>query len=83
MGLLRESMFSFTEMSFNTRLSYSHNNLRGDSWRARVSFLPELQVNISSGAMTIDFGGLDRWDINERQRNLSEAEITIPSTNAV
>ncbi|KAH7926521.1 hypothetical protein BV22DRAFT_347801 [Leucogyrophana mollusca] len=46
----------------------------GDSWRARVSHICELQVNIFTGAMKIDFGGFDRWDYNERQRNLREAE---------
>lgn len=46
-----------------------------DSWRPRVSFLPELQVNLVSGAMKIDFGGLDRWDFKERQRNLAETEL--------
>ncbi|KAI0358397.1 hypothetical protein OH77DRAFT_1420781 [Trametes cingulata] len=44
-----------------------------DSWRARVSHVCELQVNLASGAMTIDFGGLDRWDYEERARNLNEA----------
>lgn len=44
-----------------------------DSWRARVSSIPELQVNMSSAGMTIDFGGLDRWDFDERLRNLVEA----------
>ncbi|OSD06839.1 hypothetical protein PYCCODRAFT_1431029 [Trametes coccinea BRFM310] len=44
-----------------------------DSWRARVSHICELQVNLASGAMTIDFGGLDRWDYEERVRNLEEA----------
>ncbi|KAI0675274.1 hypothetical protein C8Q78DRAFT_532617 [Trametes maxima] len=44
-----------------------------DSWRARVSHVCELQVNMASGAMTIDFGGLDRWDYEERTRNLAEA----------
>ncbi|KAI0630321.1 hypothetical protein C8Q77DRAFT_254728 [Trametes polyzona] len=44
-----------------------------DSWRARVSHICELQVNLASGAMTIDFGGLDRWDYDERARNLAEA----------
>ncbi|KAI0374076.1 hypothetical protein BV20DRAFT_1111119 [Pilatotrama ljubarskyi] len=44
-----------------------------DSWRARVSHICELQVNLASGAMTIDFGGLDRWDYEERARNLGEA----------
>ncbi|KAF8134588.1 hypothetical protein EV363DRAFT_1257845, partial [Boletus edulis] len=46
----------------------------GDSWRARVPCICELQVNLSSGAMRIDFGGLDRWDFNERRRNMMEAE---------
>lgn len=46
----------------------------GDSWRARVTHICELQVNISAGAMTIDFGGLDRYDYEERQRNLQEAD---------
>lgn len=45
-----------------------------DSWRARVSHICELQINLSSGAMKIDFGGLDRWDYTERQRNMREAE---------
>lgn len=44
-----------------------------DSWRARVSHICELQVNLVSGAMTIDFGGLDRYDYHERVRNLQEA----------
>ncbi|KAI0775680.1 hypothetical protein BD413DRAFT_652167 [Trametes elegans] len=44
-----------------------------DSWRARVSHICELQVNMASGALTIDFGGLDRWDYGERVRNLEEA----------
>ncbi|CDO70599.1 hypothetical protein BN946_scf184656.g14 [Trametes cinnabarina] len=44
-----------------------------DSWRARVSHICELQVNLASGAMIIDFGGLDRWDYEERVRNLEEA----------
>ncbi|GJE92156.1 hypothetical protein PsYK624_083090 [Phanerochaete sordida] len=46
----------------------------GDSWRARVSHTCELQVNLASGAMTIDFGGQDRWDYPERVRNMEEAE---------
>lgn len=45
-----------------------------DSWRARVSHICELQVNLSSGALKIDFGGLDRWDYAQRQRNMEEAE---------
>ncbi|KAH9948524.1 hypothetical protein B0H21DRAFT_689880, partial [Amylocystis lapponica] len=44
-----------------------------DSWRARVSHVCELQVNLASGAMQIDFGGLDRWDYDERLRNLEDA----------
>ncbi|KIK98671.1 hypothetical protein PAXRUDRAFT_823642 [Paxillus rubicundulus Ve08.2h10] len=46
----------------------------GDSWRARVSHICELQVNLFSGSLKIDFGGLDRWDSSERQRNMKEAE---------
>jgi len=49
----------------------------GDSWRARVSHICELQVNLASGAMTIDFGGQDRWDYVERVRNMEEAERPI------
>jgi hypothetical protein len=45
---------------------------RGDSWRAQVSHICELQVSIAGG-MKIDFGGLDRWDYSERKRNLDEA----------
>ncbi|KAH9935515.1 uncharacterized protein B0H18DRAFT_415140 [Fomitopsis serialis] len=45
----------------------------GDSWRARVSHICELQVNLASGAMSIDFGGMDRWDYDERVRNMEEA----------
>ncbi|TFK75355.1 hypothetical protein BDN72DRAFT_885807 [Pluteus cervinus] len=44
----------------------------GDSWRARASHLPELQFNKICLGMKIDFGGLDRWDANERRRNLAE-----------
>jgi len=46
----------------------------GDSWRARVSHMCELQAGLTGGGMTIDFGGLDRWDYAERTRNLGEAE---------
>ncbi|TFY72223.1 hypothetical protein EVG20_g800 [Dentipellis fragilis] len=49
----------------------------GDSWRARASHITELQVNIASGAMKIDFGGMDRWDYPQRQRNLAEASQPI------
>ncbi|KAI0812527.1 hypothetical protein BC629DRAFT_1473537, partial [Irpex lacteus] len=51
----------------------------GDSWRARVTHIPELQVNLASGALVIDFGGMDRWDYPERVRNLAEAEA--PTTS--
>lgn len=44
----------------------------GDSWRARASHICELQFNISYQSLKIDFGGLDKWDINERTRNLAE-----------
>lgn len=56
-------------------------NSRADSWRARVSHICELQVNLSSGAMKIDFGGIDRWDYAERQRNMQEAEGFITGSN--
>jgi len=49
----------------------------GDSWRARVSHICELQVNLYSGGMKIDFGGLDRWDYSERLRNMQEANLLI------
>ncbi|KAJ7078874.1 hypothetical protein B0H15DRAFT_859587 [Mycena belliarum] len=45
----------------------------GDSWRARVSHICELQFNMTLG-MKIDFGGQDRYDYPERRRNLEEAE---------
>ncbi|EDR09138.1 uncharacterized protein LACBIDRAFT_296461 [Laccaria bicolor S238N-H82] len=47
----------------------------GDSWRARVTHICELQFNMSYLGMKVDFGGLDRWDYGERQRNLKEAAI--------
>ncbi|OAX42302.1 hypothetical protein K503DRAFT_829778 [Rhizopogon vinicolor AM-OR11-026] len=52
-----------------------------DSWRARVSHICELQVNLSSGAMKIDFGGLDRWDYAERRRNMQEAEGSVTASS--
>lgn len=71
MGLLRECVLDepqrFTESSHRS----------GDSWRARVSHICELQINLYSGAMKIDFGGLDRWDYNERLRNVQEATVAI------
>jgi hypothetical protein len=49
----------------------------GDSWRARVTHICELQVNLHFGGMKIDFGGLDRWEYCERQRNMQEANLLI------
>ncbi|KAJ7188505.1 hypothetical protein C8R46DRAFT_979619 [Mycena filopes] len=46
----------------------------GDSWRARVTHMCELQFNMIYLGMKIDFGGLDRYDYPERKRNLEEAE---------
>ncbi|KAJ7497089.1 hypothetical protein FB451DRAFT_214982 [Mycena latifolia] len=46
----------------------------GDSWRARVTHMCELQFNMTCLGMKIDFGGLDRYDYSERRRNLEEAE---------
>ncbi|KAG6866634.1 hypothetical protein C0991_000744 [Blastosporella zonata] len=45
----------------------------GDSWRVQNSHICELQFNMSFLGMTINFGGLDRWDYRERRRNLDEA----------
>ncbi|KAF5322583.1 hypothetical protein D9619_001516 [Psilocybe cf. subviscida] len=47
----------------------------GDSWRARASHICELQFSTSYQGMSIDFSGLDKWDWNERVRNLSESGI--------
>ncbi|KIK68887.1 hypothetical protein GYMLUDRAFT_34881 [Collybiopsis luxurians FD-317 M1] len=47
----------------------------GDSWRAQVTHIPELQLNMTFENMKISFGGLDRWDYVERKRNLEEADI--------
>ena len=47
-----------------------------DNWRSRVSHICELQVNLSLGGMSIDFGGTDGWDYAERVRNMAEAEGT-------
>lgn len=52
-------------------------NYRGDSWRARVTHVCELQFNMSFLGMKIDFGGLDKWDLAERERNLREAPFTL------
>ncbi|KAF9028118.1 hypothetical protein BDZ89DRAFT_1066268 [Hymenopellis radicata] len=44
----------------------------GDSWRAQVSHVYELQFNMTFLGMKINFGGMDRWDFAERSRNLRE-----------
>jgi hypothetical protein len=37
--------------------------------------MAELQAGMAAGAlMRIDFGGLDRWDYAERQRNMRESD---------
>ena len=54
----------------------TNNKSRGDSWRARVSHICELQVNISTGTLTIDFGGTDKYTHEERVRNLREVMET-------
>ncbi|KAH9032450.1 hypothetical protein EDB85DRAFT_1955864 [Lactarius pseudohatsudake] len=46
----------------------------GDSWRARATHMAELQAGLAARALRIDFGGLDRWDYNERRRNMLEAD---------
>ena len=57
----------------SSSLCFTNLFSRGDSWRARVSFVPELQLNLING-MRIDFGGLDKWDPSERQRNFADAD---------
>ncbi|KAI0290397.1 hypothetical protein B0F90DRAFT_1653801, partial [Multifurca ochricompacta] len=47
----------------------------GDSWRVRATHMAELQAGLAARALRIDFGGLDRWDYTERQRNMREADI--------
>lgn len=37
-----------------------------------MSHICELQVNISTGVLTIDFGGLDKYTHEERSRNLRD-----------
>lgn len=72
-----------TYVQLKSRSRYNHVSdlwncqSRGDSWRARVSHICELQANLYSGAMKIDFGGLDRWDYSERQRNMIEATLPV------
>ncbi|KAH9957366.1 hypothetical protein BC827DRAFT_1089502, partial [Russula dissimulans] len=46
----------------------------GDSWRARATHMAELQASLAVCALRINFGGLDRWDYAERQRNIREAD---------
>ena len=37
--------------------------------------MAELQAHLAARALRIDFGGLDRWDYAERQRNMREADV--------
>lgn len=53
----------------------ANHAIRGDSWRARVSHVCELQFSMSYQGMSIDFNGLDKWDWDERVRNLAESGI--------
>ncbi|KAF9474570.1 hypothetical protein BDN70DRAFT_936546 [Pholiota conissans] len=45
----------------------------GDSWRARAAHIPELQFNMVYQGMKIDFNGMDKYDYNERTRNVAES----------
>ncbi|KAF9559879.1 hypothetical protein CPC08DRAFT_637221, partial [Agrocybe pediades] len=47
----------------------------GDSWRARGAHVCELQFNMTYQGLKIDFNGLDKWDYNQRLRNLQESTI--------
>jgi len=40
-----------------------------------VTHMAELQASLAARALHIDFGGLDRWDYDERRRNMLEADI--------
>lgn len=70
MGQQREAFALFLESD-----SYSPHS--GDSWRAQVSHIFELQYNMTFLGMKINFGGMDRWDYSERKRNLDEAEAPL------
>ncbi|EIN11720.1 hypothetical protein PUNSTDRAFT_42890 [Punctularia strigosozonata HHB-11173 SS5] len=60
-----------------TSTDSTYGTATGDSWRARVSHICELQVNMAVMGMKVDFGGLDRWDYHERKRNLEEAVVPL------
>ena len=51
----------------------------GDSWRARAQSIWELQISLDSGALSIDFGGEDRYDWIERKRNFEEVGVSTGS----
>ncbi|KAI0683228.1 hypothetical protein BC835DRAFT_1296561, partial [Cytidiella melzeri] len=70
----RSNMDQCVRVVSQTSASGVYGSATADSWRARVSHICELQVNVASGAMSIDFGGMDRWDYQERVRNMAEAE---------
>ena len=36
--------------------------------------MAELQAGLTARALRIDFGGLDRWDYDERPQNMVEAD---------
>ncbi|KAG9049193.1 hypothetical protein FS837_010915 [Tulasnella sp. UAMH 9824] len=50
----------------------AYGSSTGDSWRARAAHIWELQINMDSGALKIDFDGQDRWTGKERLRNYEE-----------
>lgn len=53
---------------------------RGDSWRARVDHIVDLQFSMRMSGMKIDFGGMDRWEYAERVRNIEEVEKGLSRT---
>ncbi|KIY65837.1 hypothetical protein CYLTODRAFT_423977 [Cylindrobasidium torrendii FP15055 ss-10] len=55
----------------------TYGTATGDSWRAQVTHVYDLQFNMTFFGMQINFGGLDRWDTSERNRNLHEADALI------
>ena len=74
-GLRREC----SSLRMVLRRRFTELSCSGDSWRARVSHIPELQFNMTYMGMQINFGGEDRYDYSERKRNLEDAENIPPS----
>lgn len=57
-----------------------YGSATGDSWRARVDHIVDLQFSMRMSGMKIDFGGMDRWEYAERVRNIEEVEKGLSRT---